>query len=546
MRSTQNNVTELTALSLSNRDFRSLAHAHLPSTIDLLVSGGDDRIALDQCSHTNAYGCGPSPQDGVAAFGSSTASTISEAGFVAADILRARLLETAHENESQIYAREIHRIKIELTELCGLSDIKGLDLVLGASGTDMHLIAAQLVCHAQQTTPLVVMVDASETGSGVSAALEGRYFSGHTTLRQQVSAGAAIEDNQTLEVATVAVRDTAGMPRAAAAVDREVERLAQEACGSGRRVLLIVSDCTKTGLIAPSIECAAQLQRRMGGNIEIVVDACQFRIAATTLRAYLQNGISVILTGSKFVTGPAFSGALLMPATVAQRLREAPLQAPIRAHSRRADWPVDWPQAQTLNPSSNFGLLLRWQAALAELRTFRAIPDADVSEFLQLFARTIQSRLTSDPYLEPLPVPALDRSPLTSAPSWDQIPTIFPFALRRSSGTGPVDYLNHTETRQVYRWLQSDLANDNQTFVSRTSSGLSCQLGQPVVCGRRDGVSISVLRMCVSARLVVEGTANNGEHADEVIARALSVLDRTVWLAGNGWSEGSRDIAALA
>ncbi|MHB1100056.1 MAG: hypothetical protein ACYCZR_10920, partial [Burkholderiales bacterium] len=63
-----------------------------PDTAKLLVEGGDARIAL--VSGVNEYGCGPYPDPELAEFGSSTASTISESGFAAADALRARLVDT--------------------------------------------------------------------------------------------------------------------------------------------------------------------------------------------------------------------------------------------------------------------------------------------------------------------------------------------------------------------------------------------------------------------------------------------------------------------
>jgi hypothetical protein len=59
---------------------------------------------------------------------------------------------------------------------------------------------------------------------------------------------------------------------------------------------------------------------------------------------------------------------------------------------------------------------------------------------------------------------------------------------------------------------------------------LRCQLGQPVACGQRDGVPVSALRLCASARLIVEATAQNGRQASAVIERALAVLEKTALL----------------
>jgi len=50
---------------------------------------------LDPRSAANKYGCPPQPAPAFAAFGSSTASTISAGAFAAADRLRARLVQAA-------------------------------------------------------------------------------------------------------------------------------------------------------------------------------------------------------------------------------------------------------------------------------------------------------------------------------------------------------------------------------------------------------------------------------------------------------------------
>lgn len=506
----------------------------LPPTEQLLVEGGDARVTLDPDRVSNKYGCRPFPDPDLAAFGSSTASVISEAGFAAADHLRRRLLlAVGAESHAALYARELNRIRQELLRLCGVSDLPGLELVFTASGTDIHLVASQLAGGSEAMPTLAIMVDADETGSCVPAALAGRHFSTRSAMGEPVVEGAAIAGGRAIEIANVAMRLVDGTPRQAAAIDAEVESLVSEAAALGRRVLLILVDVSKTGIIAPSPACVLALQHRLPDRVDVMVDACQFRIAPSTLRAYLEHGFMVALTGSKFVTGPTFSGALLLPSAAAQRFRGRMLPRALQAYSARADWPKGWAAARALDDVANFGLLLRWEAALEELRAFRAVPEAAVTSFLQTFAQAIQHRLLSDPVFEPLPVPRLDRRPLIETTSWDEIQTIFPFVLyHRETQAGKLP-LSLEETMQVYRLLQVDLAQ-LPGFESAASSGdiaaLRCQLGQPVACGKRDGVPVSALRLCMSTRLVVEATAQGGRKASAVIERALAVLDKIALL----------------
>lgn len=484
------------------------ARASLPPTEQLLVEGGDARIALD-AENLNKYGCSPFPDPGILALGSSTASGISEAGFAAAGRLRGRIAEAMEMmTDAEIYAHELERIRQEFTRLCGVSDMPGLDVVFAASGTDLHLIAAQLG-GAAGAPMLAIMVDPAETGSGVRAALAG---------------------NGRIDVAAVAIRLPDGTPRPIADVDAEFEALAMRAARLGQRVLLVLTDVSKTGMIAPSPACALALRQRLPHAVNVLVDACQFRIAPATLRGYLERDFMVALTGSKFVSGPPFSGALLIPAAAASHSGRRIVPRALSAYSTRADWPEHWDASALPGNVANFGLLLRWEAALAELRAFRSVPEEDVRKFLQEFAHAIHARLAGNSVFEPLPVPVLERFSPGDATGWDRIQTIFPFLLFHPATDAGRLPLSHEEVMQVYRLLQIDLSGccDGSAIAA-----LRCQLGQPVACGYRGGVAVSALRVCASARMVVEAAAQGGRGASAVIEKTMAALDKAALLASN-------------
>jgi hypothetical protein len=494
----------------------------LAPTEQLLTEGGDARIALAPGQTANRYDCPPRPDAHLLAFGSSTASVISPAGFAAAGQLRRRLLRAGTPDVSD-YARELQRIRGELIALCGLSGLAGLDVIFAASGTDLHLIASRLVAAPEPHATLVITVNAEETGSGVPAAAAGRHFDGCTALGRQVAAGTPLGRKPDVEIASVPIRQTDGTPRPRTEIDADVEALARQAVAAGWRVLLVLVDVSKTGMIAPGPDCAAALRRQWPDAVDVLVDACQFRIAPATLQAYLRQDFMVALTGSKFLTGPTFSGALFIPERIAARLRAAPLSS-LSAYSCRADWPRGWSGTQMLDDAPNFGLLLRWEAALAELRAFRAVSEAELTDFFHAFALTIHARLRDDPCFESLPVAPLDRGTTVGTHGWDGIPTIFPFLLYRRGPGGGRQPLGREQSAQVYRLLQKDLAGTCEVPVA----ALRCQLGQPVICGERDGIPVSALRICASARLAVAASAGD---RDMVIRQALSALDKAVLLA---------------
>lgn len=466
----------------------------LPDTARLLVAGGDGRLALDPATGLNRYLCRPFPDPELLAFGSSTASIVSEAGFAAAAHLRHRMAEALSRQPAEaVYAGEQARIRQEILALCGIPASEGMQVHLAASGTDLHRIAARMAGGGRVGHLRAIVVDAAETGSGVPEALHGRRYPAAVD-------GDARADG--VEVVHVAVRGHDGRPRPVRQVDDHVARLADEAVADGRAVLLVLVDVSKTGLVAPSPACALELSRRHGDALCVLVDACQFRLAPASLRAYLDQGFAVALTGSKFMAGPVFSGAMLVPD--ATGWRHAP------------------------NEEANPGLLLRWAAALEEMRAFAALPGADVAAFLHRFAAVVDARLAASPCLMPLAQPRPDRGAF-AAGGWDAEPSIFPFLVRHAGGR-PFD---RDESRLLYRWLQMDMGampafqgNDE----ARALAASRCQFGQPVACGVRDDVPVAALRLSASARSVVEAVSGD---ADAVIAKAMRALDKAEMLAAH-------------
>ncbi len=482
------------------------APAPLASLETLLAQGGDARIALDPETSRNQYGCSPTPDQGVADFASSTASSISPRGQAAAGRLRERLAEDlGRESPALVYARALERVRVRLRRLCGLED--GSDIVFAASGTDIHLLAAALVGGSPAQPLLCLSVEADETGGGVPAALAGQHFSTRTALGAAVERGVPLGPSG--RYVGVAAREADGRLRAIADIETELDALVYTASKAGGRALLTLTDVSKSGLISPGVDTALALARRFPRSLDVLVDACQFRLAPESLKAYLDQGFMIAVTGSKFLTGPTFSGALLVPERLGARLKSRLLPPGLRAYSARPEWPAGWVAAAGMAEAENFGLLLRWEAALAELAAFRALPPLEVDGYMRAFSRVVRQRMDDDPAFEPLATRRLDRGPVGTVTAWDRTASIFPFLLRHTAG-GRRGYLNRAEVEAVYRNL---------------ADGAGVRLGQPLKCGAREGVEVSALRLCNSARLTVEALAGGGDSA-LVLARALAAMDR--------------------
>jgi len=435
-------------------------------TEKLLVSGGDSRLTIDPSSGVNKYGCQAFPDTTLLAFGSSTASVISTTGYEIAQRLQFQMQAALQAGTlATVYQQQLKQLSIDWLKACDLADYPGLKLIFSASGTDLHGMITPHLSKNESSAPLVIMVEANETGSGVCPALA----NGNNTEVKQVSL--RLED---------------GSPRSIEDIDGQVASWVAEAVAVNRKVLLIMVDQSKTGLIAPSPECVLALKQSNPDLITVMVDACQFRLHTTTLNSYLQLGFMVALTGSKFLTAPSFSAALLVPDSVKCFLNDQSLVEP------------------------NVGLLLRIAVALEELRRFRNIPTAKVILMMDAFSQAILNKLNNEPHFELLRAPALERKGLLTTKSWDHLQTIFPFVLYHQKPSGRVP-LSRVETLKLYQKKQS---------------GIRWQLGQPVACGSRQGIEVSALRLCISSRLIVEAASIDSLIDDALMT--LSLVKRAI------------------
>jgi hypothetical protein len=498
--------------------FATADHAALDARA-LLTSGGDHRIVLDETTGANRYGCAARPDPALAGFGSSTASVISPAALAAAQRLTARLAEQSGQDAGELYREELNRVRDRLCALLGLSDIAGLRTIISPSGTDLHRIALCLTAAGAAAPPLVILPEPHETGSGVIAALGGQV--GPTAaLRASILARDPEDALLQPQIMTAPSRRADGSLRPGHQIDEEVSAIATAAARFGRRVMLVMMDVSKTGLISPSVACAQDLKQRFPETVDVLVDACQLRLAPATLRAYLRQDFMVAVTGSKFMTGPAFSAALLAPPGVARRLNNLPLPRALAELCLEGELPDGW-SAPSLDRRANLGLLVRWEAALEEMRRFTALPCASVSGFFERFAAAVGDSLADDAAFEPLAVRELERTGLGAAPAWDRAQTIFPFLLK--AGGRP---MSPVETLGVQRMMSMDLGE----WSGWAPAARRASLGQPVPVGMRDGQPINALRLCLSARLAVDALAPGGPGEAAVIDSARETLAKTAWL----------------
>ncbi|HET6838848.1 MAG TPA: hypothetical protein VFH41_03840, partial [Bradyrhizobium sp.] len=338
--------------------------------------------------------------------------------------------------------------------------------------------------------------------------------------------------------------DRYGEARSPAEMDAQVLAALESSISNGSKVLLQIMDSSKLGRRAPSEACLEEVSVRWPDRVQVVVDACQMRLGRSRLKTYLDRGYLVLITGSKFFTGPPFSGALLVPAHLSKTFDAVADIAPgLLEYTSQSDWPMNWPALRTRFPvRANFGQWLRWEAALEEIRSYYDVPDEFRRSALASFGQGVKQIIASSSCLRLLPPQQMDACGLDDEELTQR--TIFPFVIAHDDRL-----LSLEACRKIYRAL----ARDAQDYVSADGCARDEEIaaklglvGQPVALGRREH-PVAALRICASARLVTETWSSDAAVARENLQRELNsvgaIVSKIEWLLAHMNGLNSMEVA---
>jgi hypothetical protein len=448
----------------------------------LLISGGDARLSINPETGCNEYGCQPLPSPEPVGFSSSTATSISANAYESAGRARDCLLPSVIAlGIDEAFDSRIEAMRDELKRHLGLSDT-GVEVVFSASGTDSQLHALVLTQITLGRPLTTVIAAADQTGSGTVHTARGHHFGDLTAYGNRVRKGDPI-DGVAASVTSIALPllDQNGDALSPAESDSLVIDAVRKAVESGGKVLLQTMDSSKLGRRVPSDRCIRQIAARWPDAVQIVVDACQMRLGRRRIREYLACGFMVLITGSKFFTGPPFSGALLVPTGLSEAIgRTDRIAGGLLDYSARSDWPKRWDLLRACFPfRANFGPWLRWEAAMEEIRAYYHVPEAFRRSAIEQLGSGITHIIDASRSLRRLPQPP-DQAGASLDDEEQQLTTIFPFTIERDGRS-----LSLNECKVIYRELRTH----------------DCPVGQPV--GWNNG-STAALRICISARHITE------------------------------------------
>lgn len=490
----------------------------------ILVLGGDHRLAADQKTLLNGYGCRSFPRPEAITFSSSTATSISKYAYDLVEKRRQQFISEAIENG--LHAAVACLAQEVRDGICRQLNIAQniAEVVITASGTDSFLIAqglARLVSGGAITT---LIVGVEESGSGVRLALQERHFADDTALSYAVQKGKLLSEvNSPERQIDIPVRDKSGNEVPISVLDNRVRDLVVSNVEAGNYVVVHAMNHSKLGYSGPSRALLIELKRRFGHKICIVVDACQMRLDREEIIEYLEEQMIVIITGSKFFTGPPFSGAILIPEQIVHDVQAsgARLDTGFNSYCAEEDFP---PRLRKILPERcqrfNLGPMFRWVAAISEMERYYEIPSAIRVMAVSRFCQRLEDILSAAPFLELYYQNSCRNIPPGIAPGeLSGRRMIFPFFLYYLHD-GARKVCPEKQVQEIYSLLNQDCSKYFPYQNAREFRLLAqmCHIGQPVPAIHRSGISTAVLRISAGARIFSESySRSTGGIVDALI-----------------------------
>lgn len=473
----------------------------------LLMAGGDLRLNIDEIDLLNKYGCRPFPRPEAFTFASSTATSVSNFAFDKSDKARSILIKESLKNGFKNTAIDFSEsLKNSIKKIFKLSD--ACEIIFSPSGTDSSLQVAAITQIITDKEITHILVASDETGSGVPAALKGCHFENNTALNFPAKKGDKIAGFRDVDLIKIPLRDENGQLKSTPQLDAEVFNAISRTNQLGKHIVLHVMDHSKLGYQSPSEDMLEKLHLLQDLSLQVIVDAAQLRLDPSDIQNYLQKGYIVSITGSKYFTGPPYSGALIFPECVSKLVKSVKNNLPegLNKYYNHSDWPVSWFCSNDLSDGFNYGSNMRWKAAIVEMERYYRTPILYRNMGIEMFCNFVEDSITEAPFLTLLCADENNENPYqTKEFGIRNIRTIFPFFILKDK-----EVLTVAQVKKLYVLLNTDISNqfeDASLEIIRLAAQ-KCHIGQAVNVMFNNDVQSAVLRISLGARVISESWVN--------------------------------------
>ena len=479
----------------------------LQSTESLLIQNADTRLVLNPDTGLNRYGCSPKPRKQIYSFSTSTGTSVSKSAFKEIELWHQKLFHACVKDDSNVpiesFIRELEQSILDVLSL----DQDKVEIFLSSSGTDAQLQVSSVVSSLKQGKWISVVVGSEQTGSGTPYSTRECHFDEKTSLDISVNKGQNIEGSDNIEFFGIEFTDKNGCLKSLDQVDQEIQHQVEDLISQGYNILLHVMDQSKYGCTAPSDSILDLLREKYNERLYVIIDACQLRLDSIDLMNYINHGDIVLITGSKFFGGPAFSGATLYPKDFQNNLLKKNNTLPVglvdyMSEFELKSWKRLLPKYKSYIP---IGMYLRWYGALFEMKRYYDIPKEERIHALGVFGKGIYDLISNNKNLH-LVIKAEDKWWNRQTYKGDELSgnrTIFPFFVYNSNGK----FLSQDQVKKLYELLNTDISDyPGLQDSDKELASIYCHIGQPV---KIDQLKTSVLRISIGARNIIETSEMN-------------------------------------
>jgi diaminopimelate decarboxylase len=404
-----------------------------------------------------------------------------------------------------------------------------------------------------------------EVGSGTANASNGQYFSASTPRGGKLSSSAFdsyLQGFHSEMIETIHFKPRGVTGRIDLFENQLISDIKKKLSTSETSVVLLHVVCgSKTGLISPSLATLSSVFSSLSSGLAakeriiVVIDACQLRCRLELVSEYINRNYPLLVTGSKFFTGPPFSGAVILPSEYANDIevylatrrasgaKEECLipegiidfitQYEVSAEMKELKQYLRDINIKSLSSSSssspssssscsigwfNYGLSLRWSLSLDIMERYSALPSSLIQETTVHWIRTAKTFLSRySPFIRLLDDETEQIGIVEETPG--NMNSIISFSLYTFDNVGGGDDDAGVETRMILRELSADeykefcrlmslaavlSSNSSASFAASSCSifpaGLmKIMLGQPV----KLGTSKHVIRIALGADMIL-------------------------------------------
>ena len=427
-----------------------------PSFEELIISGGDNRLDLLE-NGLNKYNVDPRKFDGTMSRASCTCSPFSSDGYQAAKKLYERLSEIDFD---EVRNQQADKIK----SLLNYAGQDRFHVFFAPSGSDLcyySLMFSRLIHPDRKIFNIVTCPE--ELGSGSIKAHHGKFFADRNQFNEPVEDGKLLNESLRVESEMFPARTEQG----------SIINHSDSIVGEIYKHYHSHSVCANLVIGSKSgIENNTSMVSLAPEDVLWTVDMCQFRASRILLNGLIGMNCSVMLTGSKFYQSPPFCAVMLVPKTITEKFVEtaAGEAKAFRKIFSSYDIPPEFPNIRSqLKEFKNYGLLLRWEAALAEMEALSQHDSYDINHSIKSWNKHITDQLSLYSTFELMPGQGETNK------------TIVSFRVRNSQG----DFLSHGELQNMY----SSICQQPVHTILGVSKVL---FGQPVKYGEKSFIRIAL------------------------------------------------------